>query len=283
MIEFPAHLSYSGLTSYVTCGQRYWIERMVGQRGGTSWALLGGSAIHDMTADWDMGKDISSENFSEYLQVQIERTRAAGVDEADISATGRVSKAYPNKRDKQWWLENGPAMFNRWVAWSGSCPWELLNLNRGEDRREAVEFEVSDYIGNDYVKAYVDRAYVLASGEPVVVDLKTGVTKPSDVLQLGVYAVLMEKTLGVRPTYGYYWMAEDGGTSVPYDLSRYTEDYLDHLFQQQVRGMEAGVFLPHVTPFCSGCGVREFCPAVGGARASELPSPAPVPRSLVQG
>lgn len=281
MIELPAHLSYSGLSSYTTCGQRYWIERMVGEKGGTSWALLGGSAIHEMTADHDQGK--ATDPFAQYLENQIAYKLAAGVDETQISATGRASRDWPNKRDKAWWLHHGPIIFQKWLSWSAVCPWETLVVWEQDDNQtehwplcDGIEFEVSGFIGDNFIKAYVDRAYVLPSGEAVVLDIKTGTTKPYDNLQLGVYAVLMEKTLGVRPSYGYYWMAESGGTAEPVDLTRYTEDYLDLLFAQQLRGLKAGVFLPSVTPMCSACGVREFCPAVGGSRAHEIPTPRPV-------
>lgn len=287
MIELPAHLSYSGLNSYTTCGYRYWVERLVGKKGDPSWALLGGSAIHEMTADYDQA--LKPREFEAYLEDQLKYQVAAGVDEDQISATGRASKEWPDKRNKAWWLANGPVMFNKWVNWSQACPWQALILTNPDDAdpivREtwgseqielAIEFEVSGYIGDNYIKAYVDRAYVLPSGEPVVLDIKTGTSKPVDALQLGIYAALMEKTIGVRPQYGYFWMAESGGTLEPVNLDRYTEDYLDSQFSAQMRGLKAGVFLPHVTAMCSACGVRKFCPAVGGERASEIPTPVPV-------
>jgi CRISPR/Cas system-associated exonuclease Cas4 (RecB family) len=288
MIELPAHSSYSQLNGYTTCGARYWIERMVGVKGEPSWALVGGSAIHEMTADYDTSHTApevawwSSALFDDYFSNELEKTLVRHeCTEAGLKATGRASKEWPNKRDKAWWLANGPVIFERWASWSQACPWEILDIGTlaegvEPEHLKAVEFEVSGYIGETFVKAYVDRAYVLPSGEVAVVDLKTGTMKPADNLQLGIYAVLMEKTLGVRPSYGYYWMGESGGTTEPADLSRYTEDYLASLFTQQLRGIENGVFLPSVSSMCSGCSVRAFCRAVGGARADEIPDPRPV-------
>lgn len=298
----PGHLSFSSLSSYVQCGWRYYVERGLKIQGAPSWAQIGGSAVHEMTADYDLGSPESRQGlrfegyFQEALDKQLEFNNAtlvtadgdyagpARIKESDIRATGRASKEWPNKRDKAWWLANGPAMFDRWVSWMAMNPWDLLHgVDVGDGDFLAVEFDVSSNIGDIYVKAYVDRAFVLPSGEVAVVDIKTGTMKPSDPLQLGVYAVLMEKTLGVRPSWGYYWMAEQGGTTEPVDLSRYTEDYLSWLFTSQSAGLASQVFLPQVTNMCSGCGVRDYCPAVGGRRASEIPLPTPVVVPTVEG
>jgi hypothetical protein len=65
--------------------------------------------------------------------------------------------------------------------------------------------------------------------EIIVVDLKTGIRTPQSDLQLQVYACMLERATGIRPDFGAYWMARQGGTSTPVRLNKFTLKKLDEI------------------------------------------------------
>lgn len=44
-----AHLSYSGLTSYLKCGKAYQLSKILGLPEQPFWASIGGRAVHEAT------------------------------------------------------------------------------------------------------------------------------------------------------------------------------------------------------------------------------------------
>ena len=99
-------------------------------------------------------------------------------------ATGRASAEYGGKRNEKWWLDNGPDMIDRWVAWREKNQWTIWDV----DGVPAIEMECRFTLPGDiYVLAFIDRVFVTPTGEIVVVDLKTG-RSPETPEQLGLYA-----------------------------------------------------------------------------------------------
>lgn len=54
--ELPAHISYSALTTYLDCGYKYYLTRMVKVEEKPAWYFVGGSAVHEATEQYD--KDV---------------------------------------------------------------------------------------------------------------------------------------------------------------------------------------------------------------------------------
>jgi len=51
--ELPEHVSYSAFTTWLDCGFKYYLSRVVQESGSASWWLAGGSAVHTASEVFD--------------------------------------------------------------------------------------------------------------------------------------------------------------------------------------------------------------------------------------
>lgn len=272
----PAHLSYSTIDGYRSCGQRFYLQKvaMVEQKPGL--AGLGGNAVHTATEWYDlapadgegawMGAEFA---FREAWDQEVEKRRKDSPNYSieDYTATGRASAEYGGKQTIEWWMDNGPKMVQAWMDWRAAYGWQLWET---PDGTPAVEVHLNVSLPNEVpVKMFIDRIMVSPAGQLVVLDLKTG-RIPETAEQLGLYAWGIEQTWGemFRPDWGYYWNPTKGhGT--PLDLSMYTGDYFAEVAQGVIAGVGAGAFLAKPMNGCARwCGVAKFCRAVGGTPPS---------------
>lgn len=280
MTEQPvAHMSYSQLNGFLTCGEQYRLEKVHRIYGRPSWAAVGGSTVHGLTEAWDLiqlgqGGDLAPWDV-EFERQTAEAEERSGYSRDDFRVSGRASKQYPNKEDPDWWAENGPLMVERWQTWRQVSPWEVAIF----DGRPAVELEVNALFGESQtlVKAYIDRVMVnTATGELAVVDLKTGTSTPPSTSQLGMYAesLLRCHVVSSRPQLGFYWMGRTGATTIPENIDQWEGAYFDYAYEGVARLKQTGdLYLPHPSNLCSSCGVREYCRYMGGPKAGEVPPP----------
>lgn len=191
-------------------------------------------------------------------------------DPKDYTVTGRATAEYGGKRNIDWWADHGHEMVDRWIAWREANQWAIWEVegHSTSPRVPAIELAASFSLPGDiFVKAYIDRVMVTPVGELVVVDIKTGRT-PETAEQLGLYACAIEALWGVRPTWGFFWDAQKGEHSQPYNLDMYTPDYMAGVFEEAVLGINAGSFMAKPANGCKNwCGVASACAAVGGAEA----------------
>jgi putative RecB family exonuclease len=176
-------------------------------------------------------------------------------------AGGRATKANPNKEDAAWWFDNGPKMINFWTQFRQDSGFNMYQLPDGS---EAIETELNQEVGGVPLKAFLDRLMVAPTGELIVVDIKTSSREPASLTQLGIYAILVEKTFGVRPSLGSYFMARTGELTAPQSLDRYTEARLGSWAKGFELAMDNKIFIPQVTSMCGTCSVNAACYAVGG-------------------
>jgi hypothetical protein len=176
-------------------------------------------------------------------------------------AGGRATKANPNKEDAAWWLEAGPKMVDFWTQFRQDSGFNMYQLPDGS---EAIETELNQEVGGVPLKAFLDRLMVAPTGELIVVDIKTSSREPASLTQLGIYAILVEKTIGVRPSLGSYFMARTGELTAPQSLDRYTEARLGSWAKGFELAMENKIFIPQVSTMCGTCSVNAACYAVGG-------------------
>ena len=163
-------------------------------------------------------------------------------------------------------MHHGPIMVAQYVSWRDARlaeGWQFFTLPDGSP---AVEVPIQIELDGVLVKGYIDRVMVNDDGELLVNDLKTGSHTPASALQLGIYALGMERHFGVRPILGAYYMARKGELTAPTSLLHYTPAGRQVVQASQVR-YRNDVYLPHVTSMCSSCSVRQFCSAFGGSFA----------------
>jgi hypothetical protein len=51
--DLPSHISYSQLTTWLDCGWKYYLSRIVQLKEDGSWWLVGGSSVHEATEAFD--------------------------------------------------------------------------------------------------------------------------------------------------------------------------------------------------------------------------------------
>lgn len=270
-------MSYSALASWLDCGERFRLERVLNAPQSKAWWFIGGDAVHKATERCDLDGITDAESaravFEAVWTDSLATLADEGVDVASVKAGGRTTNDYPNKENHQWWADNGPVMVQNWVTWRDAKfaeGWQFYPLPDGSP---AIEVPVQVEFDDVLVKGYIDRVMVNDSGEVIVVDLKSGSRLPESTLQLGIYALGMSRNFGITPSLGGFYMTRKGDVPRYTSLLHYTHDMLGNWFMAAKRGIEGEVFIPHVTALCGSCSVSPYCTAVGG-------SPAPLSNGL---
>lgn len=180
---------------------------------------------------------------------------ASGTTTSEWRASGKATKANPNKEDGVWWLENGQKMFDNWVAWrNGANGWQLWQHNG----IPAIELNVNPIWNDVPVQMHIDRVMVNPDGELVVVDIKTGARTPTSDLQLAFYAAGMEEMLGMRPKWGAYWMARQGIVSEMIDLDKYPKEMVIDIVSKFDYARKNDIFIPNLG-HCVMCNIKQEC------------------------
>ncbi|HET6917270.1 MAG TPA: PD-(D/E)XK nuclease family protein [Acidimicrobiales bacterium] len=266
----PPHLSHSTFDSYRSCGMKMALQKVyrVEQRPG--WSSIGGSALHSCIETIeeyelaDVDADALFEDcFKHHTEEAAKRSPSYTPDQYHVAGRG--------KKTASWWLEEGPRMVHRWLDWRKATGWTLWTTPAGTPAIEVeLNFTLNGPDGEIPVKGFIDSVWRLPSGQLIPLDVKSG-RKPDEPIQLGLYKVGMQKVFGEDVAWGYFWDANKGDHGQPVSLDLYTEDYLAVEYAKAVRGINAGVFIARPNMNCADwCSSAAFCPAVGGARVSEV-------------
>jgi hypothetical protein len=253
------YISHSAMSTWLGCGWQYYLTRIQHVPEAPSYWLAGGKAVHECTETYD----IQPEGFdpTEAFNEAWARNFKMADNGMNWRAGGKATIKNPNKEDSQWWLENGPRMVDYWIQFRADSGWQIWDTPEGIP---AIETEMNQIVKGVNIKAILDRIMVAPTGELVIVDIKTGKSAPTALTQLGIYAILAEKTFGIRPQLGSYFMARTGELTTPVNLDRYTESRLG----SWVKGFEIAVtnkiFIPAPGFMCGTCPVNSSCYAVGG-------------------
>ena len=272
----PDAISYSALSLYAECGEKYRLSRGYHLGGQTWFATIAGTAIHNITQVMDL-QEIGLELNGIPAEFKTEFDRLLEIEEGrgnEVLPSGRVLKKIgknggPNKKDYDWWLVYGPKALDLWTKWKQSNGWFLLRLPDGKPGIE-VAFDQPLGDGGPRFRGYIDRVYVNMDGEVIVVDLKSG-KLPAGHLQLASYGLGLKQATGITARRGSYWMAHDGQLTSVVDLESYSEEYVNHLYALAWKGITEGIYLPNVTSNCHGCPVRDFCRGVAGKHSMSIP------------
>lgn len=259
------HLSYSAMDAYLTCGERYRLERVVSVPQAPAWWFIGGSAFHTATELLDTGEvgNVSDAWVRGWDEAYTHALKDVE-DDTIVRAGGRATKEYPNRENKKWWQDKGPGMVQDYLDWRINTGWQLTGP-------EAVEIPFEISIDGTEIKGYIDRLYVDGNGQYVVVDLKTGSREPASPLQLATYRLGLAEAWDIDVTIGGYYMARKGQVGTRYSLTHYTRDRLSAWYNRARTAIEQELFVPHVTSLCQTCSVAAHCVAVGGTpHASDM-------------
>jgi RecB family exonuclease len=162
-------------------------------------------------------------------------------------------------------------MVGRFLSWHDSNPRELVGVE------EAFTAVLSDGV---QIRGRVDRVERDGEGRAVIIDIKTGTTKPSDAdlarhPQRGVYQ--LATLLGAFERHG---LTEPGGAALVQvgkaagkDPREQTQPALsddpnprwaEEMVETVATGMAAGVFTAQVNDGCRTCAAKASCPVNDG-------------------
>lgn len=198
-----------------------------------------------------------------------EEAEARGYDKinkADFRQSTRTTKANPDGENYDWWLQNGYGFVEAWINWKKNSGWKVWTT---PDNKPAIELDLKPKFDDTEVKMVIDRVMVNSDGELTIVDLKTGRNTPSSDLQLAFYAAGMEQSFGIRPRWGAYWMARQGGTSGLLDLDEVPTSTIEHLVKEFNRARRSNLFVPNMT-HCKLCDRKEYCKWRNGSLAHTI-------------
>lgn len=220
-VTVPENLSYSQVSKYAECGERYRLEYARQFKGASWYASVAGTVIHKQTEIADRRRlgDESEEipDFKTEFLRQVRKEQDRGVR---LQASGKVLlergwSGGPNKKDVDWWLHYGPQFLPAWQRWRDQSSWQIAtvlapNADGTMVPTWAIELPFSMEIGGREVIGYIDRVFWdPATGEHIVLDIKSG-SLPDGKLQLGDYGVALSQVYGVIARTGAYWQASPG-------------------------------------------------------------------------
>lgn len=256
------HLSYSSLSSYKSCPRSYYLSRIKQAEGVPAWYFAVGTAVHKYIEELIKKRELLRNLTTGFTPRSVEDFF---YDE--------VSKSMAIEPDTSKWLHGGskeePVIEDRALALAIAC------AEKAEDFLEDIEvWEVEPDITGHLpgcemiIKAFPDVLGEHKKHGPVIVDWKTGKSKPKDNLQLETYNALLQhrSTEPEMPT-GYMglWamLNPDAPKARPVTLKE-TPESMGKMYHEVEEKIKKGVF-PALAQFnCQFCTQRLNCRTVSG-------------------
>lgn len=251
------HISYSQYAAYTRCPRSWYLARLKGGEEKQSWYLPIGTVTHEGVEARLAGRDFDTQaRFYELVEKQMRI-------EPDLSK----------------WLaggpESAPITHDKALQRAVECIERADDFIADLDVWE-VEYDASGRLpGLEVpVKAYVDIVGEHKKKGPVIIDWKTGSTKPNN-FQLETYAALLgnQKQGGSPDWQGYhhlkfsgrYVMLAPGAANTRYvDLSKVDPEEVGRKYQDVYDQMKAKVYKANAGFDCRFCFQAENCLANKG-------------------
>ena len=263
------HLSYSSLNTYLSCGEKFRLQRVVTTPEAPAFWFPGGTAVHTGTEIYDLAIEVDGATHSDAVLSAVKGfhhkfdEELARYDDANPGATwkagGRKTIANPAGENEAWWRTDGPVQVGNYAAWRHDTT--DLVIWRTPTGEPAIELAFETFFAGDTtpIHGYIDRIMADPGGNLYVVDIKSGSRVPSDLTQLAVYATAVETAYDVRPQFGAYYMTRKAALTPAMDLNRWNARMLSPWFNGAKEGIEAERFIPRLSMDCSYCSVADFC------------------------
>lgn len=203
-------------------------------------------------------EEVFTDNFLAAMEEEREWT---SVPEDQWRASGRKSKAWPDKENQDFWLTEGPKMVETWVNWWDGMVaeegWKIWTTPAGT---KAIELGIDGVsIGGITWRGHIDAVVEDGDGDLVIVDWKTGAGQPKSPMQLGEYACAIDALFRVRVKFGAFYNARKGDTGPLFVLDRFTDERVGKVLQHSRNIINKNLYVPNPGPLCGACGVRDWC------------------------
>jgi hypothetical protein len=174
----PDHLSYSSLSTYNQCPRRYYLGRVKKAEALPAWYFAIGTAVHQ-AIEWHLSG------------------ATVGEDEVETVFIKEVERLMLIEPDTSLWLHGGskdePITEERALKRAQECFETAVTILQDIDVYE-VEPDITGYLpGCDLpIMAFPDLLGEHKKHGPMIVDWKSGASKPKDQLQLETYGALLK-------------------------------------------------------------------------------------------
>lgn len=269
----PGHLSHSSRDTLLRCAKSYFLSRMTPAPKQPALWLATGSAVHEVTEDFDRdqidmplgGIDWTAKTIQREWHIrftnQLEELRKKDPNEFHW----RSSKA----ETIDWWNVHGPQMVSAYIDWRRRAPYEIWTTPDGV---AAVELDVSGHLPGceAEIKAYIDVVFHdPVFDQLIVVDKKTSKRPPASADQMATYgALIAAKWPETVPTLGVAFMFRTGTLANPWPLLAYTPEAVGEMYQEAWEQIKAGKFSANPGAACRICDVSSSCAAKNGPLAA---------------
>ena len=273
-LELPHHISHSSRETLLRCGRSWFLKYLAKAPQTPALWLAGGSAVHEATETWDQVR-ITIEEDPEWTEAQLKSIWDVHFGDQLAKLRAKEPNEWNWRRSQsepiETWNQMGPAFVQAYIDWRQRSPYEIWTTPDGSP---AIELDVSGYLPGCPVeiKAYLDRVFRdPVFDQLIIVDLKTSKRPPKSADQFGVYAALLEKKYGVRARIGAPFMNRRASLGTPFELEKYTPDFVGEMFGEAWAQIESGQF--EATGIDDGacflCDVSSSCAAKNGPLAAQ--------------
>lgn len=253
------YLSWSRLSTYNGCGERFRLSYIKDLPGEPSGAAIAGKAMHEAIRDaeasrsWDDPDDVSMRlAFLEYFTEAVEQ--AGGPDACRWG--GRKDRDGRPNEDYLWWIHHASDLFCRRYAHvrRNDEDWGIQPIDGG------IEIEIGVTYKGHHIVGYLDAVMVDSDGEAFIRDWKTG--RQVDPFQLGIYCWMLANSTRAITTataqVGYLRGQDTQSMIRTYNVEPWAA-LAPRMFDDLLGGVEAGLFPLRPGPMCAACSVRRFC------------------------
>lgn len=246
-LEMITHLSYSQYNQYKTCPRAWYLGKVKQAEEKQAWYTAIGSAVHSMIEEHLRGVpryDGKSLNAEDFFYPLVSAQMAIEPDTSKWMAGG--SKAEPVVEERA--LRRVEECFEKALTFLDEIDvWE-------------VEYDATGYLpGLEVpVKAFVDITGEHKKHGPVILDWKTGSSKPSDNFQLETYKALLSPL--IKWTGLWAMLNPTASKARPIDLSAVDPAEVGAKYQVAYEGMRARLYPTKHSKFkCGFCFHQDNC------------------------
>jgi hypothetical protein len=276
-------LSHSQQNALHGCSLSWYIERRLKLPALTYWSTLAGSVAHERIEHKILTGQWPDETIQEHLDRLVAdhlRGTPWGIEDIRTSKAlppGLKAASWPNGFRYDSVLAAIPMWLTTWEAWYAAKQSEGWRPWITPDGEPGAEVHVEQILGDHPTVGSIDLVLQHeVTGEIALWDYKFGRSKPDNTMQLDTYRYGFERTYGLEATYAGFYFGRTGKEQVA-ERPTFGRGYLNDVYRAagiKAEQAEAGEFHIDRSRCQYLCGVKEFCPIVGGDMA-ELVLPLP--------